>query len=81
MSTTAVVRVLVEIRTSGSTWGEECSVSQVRKQMIDNAVQAIERINEKAGGVNVRAVGPMQVLLVPIALTPDEEGKLRRAAT
>jgi hypothetical protein len=55
MGATIRVQVLVEVAV-GASWGDDCSVGQVRKQGVEEAVGAVTRLVHVEGS-KVRVVG------------------------
>lgn len=65
--TTAQVKLVLQINGS-STWGDDCTVDQIRKQAIDEALGKIEKLMRGTGSVlhpqGVEVLGRPEVTVV-----------------
>ena len=60
MATTATVKVTLEIK-ADSTWGDDCTVGQVKKQAIDSARKIIGKALDKSPN-NIDLIGQIECI-------------------
>lgn len=63
MSVTATVEVKLKIRV-GSTWGDDCTVSQVKKQAMDSANVMLNRLLENQRSKEISIVAKAECVSV-----------------
>jgi hypothetical protein len=64
MKQSAHARVTITVEVSvGSSWGDDCPISQVHKQAAQEAQEKLERLFEKERG-NLRLVGEAKVTVI-----------------